>query len=284
MTDFQITLQNIKGKGKTGYKSFLEFKITQRDHSKDILYKIKDYFNCGRINIDNRKTKTMKYVVTNIDDLLNIIIPHFDEYPLLTSKYLNYVDFKNATLLMKDKGHYNLEGINNLKDIKSKMNKSRSFSDKFFYCWNKDIIIHPEWVQGFIDGEGSFQCEIGFTEKIKLYPYVNFSLQIKQNNHDVAILQAIKNFFWCGYLKPKYDIKDIKAASNAVRSTTSLWFRNIQIICDFFDLYPLYTIKKFDYEDWKRLINLKQLNAHLDERGLILMKKIKSNMNNNRFK
>lgn len=134
MTDFQITLQNIKGKGKTGYKSFLEFKITQRDHSKDILYKIKDYFNCGRINIDNRKTKTMKYVVTNIDDLLNIIIPHFDEYPLLTSKYLNYVDFKNATLLMKDKGHYSLEGINNLKDIKSKMNKSRSFSDKFFYC------------------------------------------------------------------------------------------------------------------------------------------------------
>lgn len=50
-------------------------------------------------------------------------------------------------------------------------------------------------MQGFIDGEGSFQCEIGFTEKIKLYPYVNFSLQIKQNNHDVAILQAIKNFF-----------------------------------------------------------------------------------------
>ena len=30
---FQITIQDIKGKGKTGYKPFLEFKITQKNHS-----------------------------------------------------------------------------------------------------------------------------------------------------------------------------------------------------------------------------------------------------------
>jgi len=46
---------------------------------------------------------------------------------------------------------------------------------------------------------------------------INFSLQIKQNNHDVTILYAIKNFFNCGYLKPKYNIKNLEATKNAVR-------------------------------------------------------------------
>ena len=59
-------------------------------------------------------------------------------------------------------------------------------------------------MQGFIDGEGSFQCEMNFSNEKKIYPIINFSLQIKQSNHDVAILYAIKNFFNCGYLKPKY--------------------------------------------------------------------------------
>ena len=57
-----------------------------------------------------------------------------------------------------------------------------------------------------------------------------------------------------------------------------------EIICNFIDLYPLYTIKRLDYLDWKQLINLKKVNAHLNKEGLDLMKKIKMNMNNKRIK
>ena len=139
-------------------------------------------------------------------------------------------------------------------------------------------------MQGFIDGEGSFQCEMNFSNEKKIYPIINFSLQIKQSNYDVAILYAIKNFFNCGYLKPKYDIVNMTMALNAVRNTTALWIRNFEIIYNFIDLYPLYTIKRLDYLDWKQLINLKKVNAHLNKEGLDLMKKIKMNMNNKRIK
>ena len=289
---FQISIQEIKGKGLTGYKPFLEFKITQKNYSVGILFEIQKYFKCGRINIDNRKTSTMKFVVTNNQDLINKVIPHFDKYSLITSKYLNYINFRSATYIMKDKLHYNLNGINMLKDIKSDMNKSRLFKDKYDFCWSKNIILEPEWIEGFIDGEGSFQCEmnlpinnldIGYIDRKDSKNSVNFSLQIKQNNHDVAVLNAIKKFFQYGYLKPKYDIKNIEATLNAPRDTTALWIRNFEVVCRFIDQYPLYTVKRLDYLDWKRLISLKKINAHLTSEGLNIMKKIKSNMNTNRF-
>lgn len=62
-----------------------------------------------------------------------------------------------------------------------------------------DSIFTPWYITGIIDGEGSFQCEISFPNKTKLYPSINFSLQVKQSNHDVAVLYAIKKFFQFGY-------------------------------------------------------------------------------------
>lgn len=280
---FQITIQDSKGKGLTGFKPFLEFKITQKNHSQGILYELQKYFKCGRIIIDNRKTETMKFVVTNINDLLTKVIPHFDNYPLITSKCLNYIDFKSAVILMNNKKHFKLEGINELKSIKIKMNKARSFKEKYEFCSKENSMLKPEWIQGFIDGEGTFQCEI-LKNKINLNINVNFSLQIKQSNHDVIILDLIRIFFERGYLKPKYDIKNITTVINSVRKTTALWIRDTDVICAFINNYPLYTIKRLDYLDWSHLIELKKKNMHYTVDGLKRMQYIKINMNLHRFK
>jgi len=45
----------------------LEFKITQKSHSEDILYQIIEYFYAGSVVIDNRKTDTKKYHITNLN-------------------------------------------------------------------------------------------------------------------------------------------------------------------------------------------------------------------------
>jgi len=143
---FQITIQDKKGQGLTGFKPFLEFKITQKKYSIDLLLKIKEFFNCGRINIDNSKTETLKFVVTNINDLMNKVLPHFDNFPLKSSKYLNYIDFKEAVFLMYNKEHFTSNGINKLKGVKTGMNKSRTFKDKFNFCWNSNLKLSSEWV------------------------------------------------------------------------------------------------------------------------------------------
>jgi hypothetical protein len=157
---FQITIQDMKGKGLTGFKPFLEFKITQKNQSVEVLFEIRKFFGYGRICIDNRKSDTMKFVITNVNDLAYKLIPHFDKYPLITSKFLNYSDFKSALMLIKKKEHFKYEGIQKLKLIKSTMNKERSFNDKYDFCLFNKVNLDPSWLQGFIDGEGSFQCEI----------------------------------------------------------------------------------------------------------------------------
>jgi LAGLIDADG endonuclease len=73
-------------------------------------------------------------VVTNIKELINKVLPHFDNFPLQSSKYLNYVDFKKAALIMFEKEHYTYNGIIKLKEIKAKMNRARTFDDKFNFC------------------------------------------------------------------------------------------------------------------------------------------------------
>lgn len=272
---FQITLQNIK---EDRYKPFLEFKVTQNKHSIDMLLGLQKFFNSGRINIDNRRTSTLKFVITKNDDIIEKLIPHFDKYPLITSKFLNYSDFRTAAFLMRDNKHKTPEGLKDLFHLKSKMNKVRSFKEKFDFCWDHDILLTPNWVEGFIDGEGSFQCEINFS-KIRFNPQVNFILQIQQSNHDVAILHAIKEYFQSGYLKPKYDVRNFEDALNKSRKVTALWIRDYELICNFIDLYPLYTQKRLDYLDWKQLISLKKENMHLSEEGLKLIQRIRTNMN-----
>jgi len=121
----------------------LEFKITQKKHSVGILFEIQKFLDCGRICIDNRKSDTMKFVITNVDDLVYKLIPHFDKYTLMTSKYLNYIDFRSAALLLKNKEHFKYEGIQKLKIFKSTMNKGRSFEDKYKFCQSNMINLDP---------------------------------------------------------------------------------------------------------------------------------------------
>jgi len=60
---------------------------------------------------------------------MNKIIPHFDQYNLKTSKYLNSIYFKEGAILLFEKEHYTLVGISKLINIKSRMNRARSFKD-----------------------------------------------------------------------------------------------------------------------------------------------------------
>lgn len=77
---------------KTRIRVKLEFKITQKSHSEGILHELKEFFECGSVVIDNRDTKTKKYHVTSLSNIIEKIIPHFEFYPCLTSKHLNFKD------------------------------------------------------------------------------------------------------------------------------------------------------------------------------------------------
>lgn len=53
--------------------------------SKAVLEKVQNYFGCGQIIISNKK-HAVEYVVDSLTDLNNVIIPHFNNYPVFEGK------------------------------------------------------------------------------------------------------------------------------------------------------------------------------------------------------
>ena len=75
----------------------------------------------GIINVE--KTKDAVHLkVTNLKDL-EVVIDHFDQYPLITQKLGDYELFKQAYFLVKNKEHLTLEGIQKLVGVKAGINR-----------------------------------------------------------------------------------------------------------------------------------------------------------------
>lgn len=240
-------------KGVNSPKVALTFKIDQKEDSAGILYDIARYFNCGKVVLDNRGFKSFK--VTKLTDIVNVIIPHFDIYPLVTSKQLNFLAFKEIALILDNKSNGLDNYLNRIEAIISNMNSRRSFLEKWTHL-SKSLLtaLSPHWIQAFIDGEGSFQ--FGIADRISRgskYVATTPTLEIAQNTHDVKVLDLIKQYFDAGYIKPKFDITSLEDAMS-VRSVSRFVLRDSDKIIQFVDQYPMLTRKHEDYLKWKNLL------------------------------
>lgn len=256
-------------------KATFAFKVTQKDDTMLMLLRL--YFNEGSILIDNKQFNTYKFQISNVTTLLKVVIPHFDKHPLQGSKQLDYEDWKKAILIYSKE-----KDINKVLEIKANMNSKRSFVQRWEYTTNRTILLQPEWIQAFVNGEGSFQSYIKLgivRNKESLITY--FRLEVAQNSYDAKLLDAIRLFFNQGYIKPKYDFSSLEESKKASLVTRYIVNGNKEIV-EFFNKYPMIGPKQLDYEDWVKLINMKAEKAHLTNKGLETMINIKRRMNSGR--
>lgn len=286
---FHITPRNARtGPGRN---TSLEFKVTQKETSINVLYMIQDYFGCGTVVIDNRRDNTYKFHVTNLTDILEKVIPHFESYPLVTSKMLNYLDFKLVAEMKQEGLQSTAEGLNRIMAIKSGMNKVRSYEDKWYHLLNsKPFNLHEDWLAGFIDREGSFHIELaprGANTRTNPYIACYGEMSIAQNSHDILVLDAIKQFFneigAKATLKPKYNITSLSEAKS-VRSVSRMKIRQEQYVIDLLDKHPLLTQKWLDYQDYKTVMAMYRSKKHLTKDGFNKMMSLKRGMNAGRSK
>jgi hypothetical protein len=88
-------------------------------HSRDkvLLENIRNYF--GQVgNITTRKDGYIEYIVSSKKDL-EVIINHFDSYPLITQKWSDFILFKQVFELMQRREHLTIEGLNKILSIKA---------------------------------------------------------------------------------------------------------------------------------------------------------------------
>ena len=114
---------------KTQIEARPSFSISQHKRSKEILLKIKKFFGVGRIRF-SKSDENFKYEVRSINDLINIIIPHFEKYPLYTQKKKDFEIFVDICKMMSKGLHLDSDFLIKIIEKAYLMNESgkRKFS------------------------------------------------------------------------------------------------------------------------------------------------------------
>lgn len=83
---------SIRPKLLVGWEVKPSFCVGQNYDRREVLDLMQQYFGCGHIRRD-WGDKTLKYEVRKLDDLVNKVIPHFRNYPLLSAKQKDFLRF-----------------------------------------------------------------------------------------------------------------------------------------------------------------------------------------------
>jgi hypothetical protein len=79
------------------------------------------YFKCGTIRPD-RSDKTVKYEVRSIRNLVENIIPHFEDFPLLSAKQKEFKIFAQICRRMIRNEHLTVEGFRQISKLAERLN------------------------------------------------------------------------------------------------------------------------------------------------------------------
>lgn len=88
---------------------WLRFSIGQHSRDHLLLESLVNFFGCGYV-VKYEKREVCEFIVTKIDHIILHIIPFFDKYPIIGSKYLNNLNFCKAANIIKNKEHLNIDG------------------------------------------------------------------------------------------------------------------------------------------------------------------------------
>ena len=108
---------------RMGWEVRPSFSVSQNADRAEVLLAIQAYFRCGGSRPD-RSDKTLKYEVRDLDNLLTRVIPHFEEYPLMSSKRSDFEKFATICRLLERRRHLTHEGLRDIAILAVTMNSS----------------------------------------------------------------------------------------------------------------------------------------------------------------
>ena len=106
-----------------GWEVRPSFSVSQNAERSEVLYLIQDVWKCGFIRPD-RSDKTLKFEVRNIGDLVATVLPHFQRFPLMSSKQADFERFTRICELVRMGRHLELKGLEQIVRFAMEMNPS----------------------------------------------------------------------------------------------------------------------------------------------------------------
>jgi hypothetical protein len=117
----------------TGYQVSHQFVVTQGTRSEACLRELMEFFGVGRLHVnrrhDNHREHLMQYCVSRREELLERIIPFFEQYPLQTSKRMDFEGFKRCLAIIATGRHRTSAGLIEIARITETMNHRKPRGD-----------------------------------------------------------------------------------------------------------------------------------------------------------
>lgn len=275
---------------KAGWGTHPLFHIVLHSIDKELLEKIQIFFGAfalqgkgqrGYSKIYVTKDKC-DYVVQSINEI-RILLDHFDKYPLITEKKADYILFKGMVDLIIRKEHLTSEGLQKIVNFKAALN--RGLSNKMWQAFPKTIPVErpkvllksipdPNWLVGFVDGEGSFVVTISLNSNKSGFR-VRLEFSVCQHLRDEELMNQSNRIFrlW----------KTIMDSRSPLISFRVKKFSDIiDIIIPFFKKYPLQSVKNLNFMDFCKVAEIMKVKGHLTVEGLEEVRDIRNNMNTKR--
>lgn len=104
---FLVTFEH-RPDGKLPFYPQPVFSLTQSERDRPMMEAIHAYLGVGQLTVSKG---CVTLTVRNLADILSVIIPHFEQYPLLGGKQLAFLRFKIVCILKSSKVHLTLSGL-----------------------------------------------------------------------------------------------------------------------------------------------------------------------------
>ena len=214
---------------------------------------------------------------------LQIIILHFENYPLITQKRADYLLFKQVFDLIKNKDHLTQKGLDKIIALKAVQNNglSKNLQKEFSNIVPADIpkiinkkIFNPNWLAGFVNGDGSFGIKIQNSITTNSGYIISLQFRIYQHVKDELLFQSFEKYLNCG--------KVYKHSTKFISFSVFKFSEIVDKIIPFFQKYPLQGIKSKDFTDFCSAADLIKNKSHLTDEGLNKIRVLKEGINTGR--
>ena len=270
-------------RSSAGWKIELNFTINLHKKDVKLLKDIQKFFgDIGRIS--KERNGCCDFTVSSLDQIVKVIIPHFDKYYLITQKLADYILFKKAAIMMKKGEHLTSGGLKAIINIRASSNRGltpalkEAFPDYIpaarpLVDIHKLLPIDPYWIAGFVSGDGSFVVRFRINDAYGAGARVELVFILTQHYRDLSLINYLPSYFGCGQSYSYKEYAEFKCHN----------FKDIhEKILPFFIKYPILGVKSKDFKDSAKIAEIINSKAHLTEEGLEQIQFIKAGMNRGR--
>lgn len=261
-------------------------------HIKDIvlLESLKQTLGVGKIHKHGKESVQFRVESTKE---LQVIINHFDRYPLISAKVADYLLFKQCYNLIVLKEHLTLDGILKLVGLKASLNLGlpqdlqKAFPSAIPAMRPNYVfggIRDPQWLAGFASGDGSFGVKVASSDTSVLGKRVQLRFSIGLHIRELELIKGIAAFLNLGssLVGPLGSTKYVYMTEGAVNLQVINLSDILKVVIPFFVSNPILGVKSLDFVDFCEVAQTIESKEHLAQEGFNTILDIKAGMNRGR--